>query len=72
MNNIVVASEADFGARSVYSVQLPPGASASDCGRTLGRIIAPLDANIDRRPALGGGEDIRGLQAAGVSIGSQI
>jgi Zn-dependent M28 family amino/carboxypeptidase len=70
VNNIVIASEADFGARSVYSVQLPPGASASDFGRTLGRIIAPLGANIDRRPALGSGEDIRELQAAGVPVAS--
>jgi Peptidase family M28 len=65
---IVVAGEADFGARTVYSVQLPPGAAGSDIGRTLGRIIAPLGANIDRRPALGSGEDIRELQEAGVPV----
>jgi hypothetical protein len=35
-------------------------------GHTLERIIAPLGANIDRRPALGGGDDIRELQKAGV------
>ena len=62
---IVVAGEADFGARNVYSVQLP-GAAASDFGHTLERIIAPLGANVDRRPALGGGDDIRELQKAGV------
>jgi hypothetical protein len=67
---IVVAGEADFGARVVYSVQLPPGAGGSEFGRTLGRIIAPLGANIDRRPALGSGEDIRGLQKAGVPVAS--
>jgi hypothetical protein len=65
---IVVASEADFGARNVYSVQLPAGVAESDFGKTLARIIAPLGANLDRRPALGGGDDIRDLQKAGVPV----
>src|ERR1700689_5035555 len=65
---IAVAGEADFGARNVYSVQLPAGAAASDFGQTLDRIIAPLGANLDRRPALGGGDDIRELQKAGVPV----
>jgi Peptidase family M28 len=65
---IMVAAEADFGARNVYSVQLPPGGAGSDFGRTLQRIIAPLGANVDSRPALGGGEDIRDLQKAGVPV----
>jgi hypothetical protein len=65
---IVVAGEADFGSRSVYSVQLPAGAAASEFGQTLDRIIAPLGANLDRRPALGGGDDIRELQKAGVPV----
>jgi Zn-dependent M28 family amino/carboxypeptidase len=63
---IVVAGEADFGARNVISVQLPGAAADSDFGHTLARIIAPLGANLDRRPALGGGDDIRDLQKAGV------
>ncbi|MGA2056163.1 MAG: M28 family peptidase [Bradyrhizobium sp.] len=65
---IVVAGEADFGARNVYSVQLPAGAAASEFGQTLERIMAPLGANLDRRPALGGGDDIRELQRAGVPV----
>src|ERR1700692_261799 len=65
---IVVAGEADFGARNVYSVQLPGGAAGSDFGRMLDRTIAPLGANLDRRPALGGGSDIRQLQKAGVPV----
>jgi hypothetical protein len=65
---IVVAAEADFGARNVYSVQLPSGAAGSDFGHTLQRIIAPLGANVDSRPALGGGDDIRKLQKAGVPV----
>jgi hypothetical protein len=67
---IVVAGEADFGARNVYSVQLPGGAAGSDFGHTLQRIIAPLGANLDRRPALGGGDDISELQKAGVPVAS--
>jgi len=65
---IVVAGEADFGARNVYSVQLPAGAAVSEFGQTLDRIIAPLGANLDRRPALGGGDDIRELQKTGVPV----
>jgi hypothetical protein len=65
---IVVAGEADFGARNVYSVQLPGAAAGSDFGRMLERIITPLGANLDRRPALGGGDDIRELQKAGVPV----
>ncbi len=63
---IVLAAEADFGARNVYAVQLPPGAAASDFGQTLQRLIAPLGANLDRRAALFGGDDIRDLQKSGV------
>jgi hypothetical protein len=65
---IVVAAEADFGARNVYSVQLPSGAAGSDFGHTLQRIIAPLGANVDSRPALGGGDDVRKLQKVGVPV----
>ena len=68
IGKIVVAGEADFGARIVYSVQLPLGAADSDFGLTLGRIITPLGANLDRRPALSSGEDIRELQKAGVPV----
>lgn len=67
---IVVAAEADFGARNVYSVQLPPMAAGSDFGKLLQRVIAPLGANIDSRPALSGGDDVRGLQKAGVPVAS--
>jgi hypothetical protein len=63
---IVMAAEADFGARNVYAIQLPPGAATSDFGQMLQRAIAPLGANLDRRPALGGGDDIRDLQKSGV------
>jgi Peptidase family M28 len=65
---IVMAGEADFGARNVYSVQLPGGAAGSDFGRMLDRTITPLGANLDRRPVLFGGDDIRELQKAGVPV----
>ena len=45
---------------------LPGGVVGSDFGHTLERIIAPLGANVDCRPALGGRDDIRELQKAGV------
>jgi hypothetical protein len=66
--NIVVAAEADFGARNVLSVQLPPGAAGSDFARALQQTIAPLGAIFDSRPALFGGDDVRGLQKAGVPV----
>jgi hypothetical protein len=65
---IVVAAEADFGARNVLSVQLPPGAAGSDFARALQHTIAPLGAIFDSRPALFGGDDVRGLQKAGVPV----
>jgi hypothetical protein len=65
---IVVAGEADFGARNVLSVQIPPGATGSDFGRALQRAITPLGAIFDIRPAMFGGDDIRGLQKAGVPV----
>jgi len=49
-DKILVAAEADFGARNVYSVQLPRGAADSAFGHALERMIAPLGANVDRRP----------------------
>jgi hypothetical protein len=69
-DGIVVAAEADFGARNVLSVQLPPGAAVSDFGRMLQRTIGPIGAHVDGRPALFGGDDIRGLQKAGVPVAS--
>ncbi|HXQ50429.1 MAG TPA: M28 family peptidase [Stellaceae bacterium] len=68
--NIVIAAEADFGAREVYAAQLPPGAADSAFAKSLSEAIAPLGAFLDRRPALGGGDDMRGLQKAGVPVTS--
>jgi hypothetical protein len=68
--HIALAAEADFGARNVYAVQLPAGAEASAFGHNLAVALAPLGAFIDRSPALGGGDDVRGLQKAGVPVAS--
>ena len=68
VGKIVVAGEADFGARNVLSVQIPPGAANSDFGRALQRAITPLGAIFDSRPAAFGGDDIRLLQKAGVPV----
>jgi hypothetical protein len=68
-SRIVIASEADFGARPVYAVQLPLG-GGGDFARMLGDTLGPLGAIFDRRPALAGGFDIHGLQAAGVPVAS--
>jgi hypothetical protein len=68
--HIVIAAEADFGARNVYAVQLPAGAADSEFGRSLAAAIAPVGAFVDRRPALGSGDDVRGLQHSGVPVAS--
>jgi len=68
--HIVLAAEADFGAREAYAVMLPAGAADADFGRALDRTLAPLGAFVDRRPAVGGGDDVRGLQKEGVPVAS--
>ena len=68
---IVIASEADFGARPVLAVQLPAGAATSDFGRILGgTLLPPLGAILDRTPALRGGDDVHGLGELGVPVAS--
>src|SRR3984885_7718364 len=45
---IVIASEADFGARPVLAVQLPPNAAASEFGRTPRDFLGPPGTILDR------------------------
>ena len=66
--HIVLTAEADFGARNVLAVRLPPGTAADPFGRALERILIPLGAYLDRQPALQGGDDIRELHALGVPV----
>jgi hypothetical protein len=65
---IVVAGETDFGARRVYAVQLPAGATDSPFGRAVSEILPPLNALLGREPARRGGSDIEGLRLAGVPV----
>lgn len=67
---IAIAAEADFGARPVYAVQLPADSGDTEFARSLGDTLAPFGAYIDARPALGGGDDVAGLHAAGVPVAS--
>jgi Zn-dependent M28 family amino/carboxypeptidase len=67
---IALAAEADFGAKPVYAVQLPPKIAAAPFGHELGTVLAPLGAYVDSRPALYGGDDVRELHALGVPVAS--
>ncbi len=69
-SHIALAAEADFGSRPVYAVQLPGALETADFGRVLGDTLAPLGAYVDRRPALGSGDDVRPLQPLGVPVAS--
>lgn len=66
--NIVAISEIDSGADNVWSVQLPAGASSLPAMRTLAATLAPLKIFVSPEPAKYGGDDIRGLIAAGAPL----
>jgi hypothetical protein len=61
---IVIASESDFGAGRIYSMQLPAAAANTEFMRGLGRVILPTGALMDSTPARGGGPDIGPFVAA--------
>jgi len=65
---IVVAGESDFGARRIYSVQLPLGAAESPFGRALAAVLPGQGALMNREPAQHAGSDIEGLRLAGVPV----
>jgi len=65
---IVIAGESDFGARKVYTMLVPPGTAGSLFARGLVAVLTPLGIFLNRDPARMGGDDIRGLQAAGVPV----
>jgi Zn-dependent M28 family amino/carboxypeptidase len=68
VGRIVAAGETDFGARKVYSVQLPQGAADSPFGKSVGAMLPPLNALLNHDPARRGGSDIEGLRLAGVPM----
>jgi hypothetical protein len=67
---IALAAEADFGSRPVYAAQLPGTMAQLAFGTMLRDVLAPLGAYVDRRPALGSGDDVRELQGLGVPVAS--
>lgn len=66
--HIMLAGEADFGARKAYAVQLPAGAAGSPFAQALGQALTPLGVFLARDPALYAGDDIKGLQRAGAPV----
>jgi hypothetical protein len=65
---IALAGETDFGARKIYMLAAPAGAAKSDFTRLLSETLIPLGIFLGRDPALFAGDDVRGLQAAGVPV----
>ncbi len=68
VGRIVAAGETDFGARKVYSIQLPQGAADGPFGRSVAALLPPLGALLNHDPARRGGSDIEGLRLAGVPM----
>jgi len=65
---IVLASEADFGARRVYTFLAPASAANTHFLQTLADALNPLGIFPTRQPAISGGDDIAPLHAAGVPV----
>lgn len=63
---IVVAGEADFGARRAFAMRLPAGAVASPFGRSVGALLPPLGVLLLRDPPQHAGSDLAGLSHDGV------
>jgi hypothetical protein len=66
--SIVVAGEADFGARRAYSVQFPPGMEHGALVRSFADVAAPLGLFVEKRQLHDGGADIAGLKKLGVPV----
>ncbi|MFA7262644.1 MAG: M28 family peptidase [Caulobacter sp.] len=66
--NIVMASESDLGADSIYSLMLPKDAMKAPALAELLTVLAPLKIYVARDPAPFGGSDVEGLQEAGVPV----
>ena len=66
--NIVMASESDLGADSIYALMLPKDALKQPSLAELATVLAPLKIFVSRDPAPFGGADVEGLQEAGVPV----
>jgi hypothetical protein len=65
---MVVASESDFGARTVYALRLPEGTEKSPFALALTSALTPLGINLSADPARFGGSDFDELQDLGVPV----
>lgn len=66
--NMVVMSESDFGADTIYSLRVPEGAEKSPFTLALVDVLAPLGINLGYDPARFGGSDFSELQELGVPV----
>jgi hypothetical protein len=66
--HIVLASEADFGARRVYTFLAPASAANTPFLQSLTDALNPLEIFLTRQPATFGGDDIASLHDAGVPV----
>jgi Zn-dependent M28 family amino/carboxypeptidase len=66
--HIVLAGEADFGTRRVYTFLAPASAANTPFLQTLADALNPLGIFPTRQPAISGGDDIAPLREAGVPV----
>lgn len=67
-DNIIAASESDFGGGRIWKVMLPERSRDHAAVRMAGDLLAPLGVFIDRAPAPYGGADLVGLQRTGTPV----
>ncbi len=67
-DNIVAASESDFGAGRIWKVLLPERSRDHRAVQMAAEMLAPLGVFIDKTPAPYGGSDTAGLQRAGAPV----
>jgi hypothetical protein len=65
---IVIAGEADFGARKAYAMQLPAAAKGTPFAADLAHALTPLGTFLARDPAQFAGADIEEMQQDGVPV----
>lgn len=59
---ISIATECDLGADHIYGIELPAGASNSEFGRNLARVVQSLGVYVSADPATDGGGDLDNLK----------
>jgi Zn-dependent M28 family amino/carboxypeptidase len=65
-DDIIVASESDFGADGIYAMRAPAGSLGHPVMKAAAQVLAPLGVAVEQTPSAGVGEDIEGLREAGV------